>query len=50
MADAVQTYETGQHPELLPPRSQVGVLGWLRNNLFSTPLNVMMTLLVIWFL
>ena len=50
MADAMQTYETSQHPELPPPRSEVGVLGWVRHNLLSTPLNVVMTLLAIWFL
>ncbi len=50
MADAAQTYEAGQHPELPPPRSEVGVLGWVKHNLFSSPLNTVMTLLAIWFL
>ena len=50
MADAVQTYETGQHPELQPPLTEVGVLGWVKHNLLSTPLNVVTTLLAIWFL
>jgi general L-amino acid transport system permease protein len=50
MADAAQTYEAGKHPELPPPRSEVGVLGWVRHNLFSSPLNTVMTLLAIWFL
>ncbi len=50
MADPVPTYETSQHPELPPPRTEVGVLGWVKHNLFSSPLNAIMTLLAIWFL
>ena len=50
MADALQTYEPGQHPELPPPRSEVGVVGWVRHNLLSTPLNVVLTVLAIWLL
>ncbi len=50
MADAAQTYEAGQHPELPPPRTEVGVLGWVKHNLFSSPLNALMTVLAIWFL
>jgi len=48
MADAAKTYETGQHPELPPPRSEVGVLGWVKHNLLSSPLNAAMTFLAIW--
>ena len=50
MAEATQAYEVGRHPELPPPRSEVGVLGWLKHNLFSSPFNVVLTLLVVWFL
>ena len=50
MADAAQTYEVGQHPDLPPPRTEVGVLGWVKHNLFSSPLNAVMTLLAIWLL
>ena len=50
MADAAQTYEAGQHPELPPPRTEVGVLGWVKHNLLSSPFNAVMTLLAIWFL
>jgi general L-amino acid transport system permease protein len=50
MADTAQTYEAGQHPELPPPRTEVGVLGWVRHNLLSSPLNAIMTFLAIWFL
>ncbi len=50
MAEATQAYEAGRHPELPPPRSEVGILGWLKHNLFSSPFNVVLTLLVVWFL
>lgn len=32
------------------PASTVGILGWLRANLLSSPLNIGITLLVLWFL
>ncbi|KGB81371.1 MAG: amino acid ABC transporter permease [Confluentimicrobium sp.] len=32
-------------PEKAPPVTSSGVLGWIRENLFSTPLNVILTLL-----
>ncbi|MCI5148958.1 MAG: amino acid ABC transporter permease [Candidatus Electrothrix sp. MAN1_4] len=32
------------HPDLPPPLTSVGVVGWLRQNLFSTPLNSLLTL------
>ena len=50
MAEAAQSYESGQQSTLPPPRSEVGVLGWLKHNLFSSPFNVVMTLLIVWFL
>ncbi len=50
MADTTQTYEPGQHPELPPPRTEVGVLGWIKHNLFSSPFNAILTLLAFWFL
>lgn len=31
-------------PSLPPPANTVGVIGWLRKNLFSTPLNSVVTL------
>lgn len=36
--------KTTRHPDLPPPLSEVGVLGWLRKNLFSTWLNSLLTL------
>ena len=34
------------HPPeaMLPPRSEVGVIGWLHANLFSNPFNTILTL------
>lgn len=37
-------------PNLPPPVSSTGVLGWLRKNLFSSPLNTVLTLLSVYFL
>ena len=50
MADTAQTYEPGQHPELPPPLTEVGVLGWIKHNLLSSPLNAVLTVVAIWFL
>ncbi|SDB25970.1 general L-amino acid transport system permease protein [Desulfonatronum thiosulfatophilum] len=36
--------KTTRHPDLPPPLSEVGVLGWMRKNLFSSWLNSLMTL------
>jgi general L-amino acid transport system permease protein len=33
------------HPDLPPPASTVGVVGWLRRNLFSSPLNTILTII-----
>ncbi len=38
------------HPDLPPPASAVGVLGWVRRNLFSSPLNIALTLLAAYLL
>jgi general L-amino acid transport system permease protein len=38
------------HPPLPPPRTSVGGLGWLRRNLFSSPLNTALTLAVLFVL
>ena len=34
-----ETFDPGRHPDLAPPAIEVGVIGWLRHNLFSSPLN-----------
>ncbi len=50
MPEAAPSYEADRHPELPPPRTEVGVLGWLKHNLFSSPFNVVLTVLVVLFL
>jgi len=40
-------YLPGQHPALPPPPGTVGLLGWLRKNLFNGPINSIATLIVI---
>ena len=45
-----QTYLPGTHPDLPPPVSTSGAIGWARNNLFSSPLNIVLTVLSAWFL
>jgi general L-amino acid transport system permease protein len=37
-------------PALAPPAASVGVLAWLRQNLFSSPLNTALTLFCLWLL
>ncbi len=43
-------YPPGTHPDLPPPVRTSGVLAWLRNNLFSTPVNSVLTLTALWLL
>ena len=38
------------HPDLPPPLTSVGPVGWLRRNLFSTPLNSLFTLTALYLL
>jgi general L-amino acid transport system permease protein len=40
----------GTHPDLPPPVRTTGVVGWVRANLLSSPLNVALTLLSLWLL
>jgi general L-amino acid transport system permease protein len=40
MTEQTRHYEPGKHPDLPPPVTTVGVIGWLRENLFSSWLNV----------
>ena len=40
-------YKPGQHPSLPPPPGTVGVIGWLRENLFSGPFNSLATIIVL---
>lgn len=45
---AEQTFAPGKHPDLAPPGGTVGVIGWARRNLFSSPVNAALTLLSLW--
>lgn len=40
----------GTHPDLPPPPATVGWVGWLRQNLFSSPLNALATLFALYLL
>lgn len=40
--------KTERHEDMPPPVSQTGVIGWLRENLFSSPLNGLLTLISIY--
>ncbi|MDF2766607.1 MAG: amino acid transporter permease [Rhodospirillales bacterium] len=40
-----ERYAPGTHPSLPPPAATTGVIGWMRANLFSSPLNVLLTVL-----
>ena len=48
MTVSSQSYEPGQHPDLAPPVATVGVIGWLRQNLFSTWYNALLTILALY--
>jgi len=43
-------YEPGTHPDLPPPPGTVGLVGWLRRNLFSSVVNSVLTIGTIAFL
>ncbi len=44
MADTTMVREPDEHPDLPPPATEVGVLGWLRHNLFPTWYDALFTL------
>lgn len=45
-----QQYEPGTHPDLPPPLGSTGPIKWVRENLFSSPTNVVLTILAVFFL
>lgn len=49
MAD-ISYVRTESHPDLPPPKSEVGILAWLRANLFSGWLNTLLTLAALYLL
>ena len=42
---SLETYKPGSYPNLPPPLGTVGVSGWVRNNLFSSISNSLLTIL-----
>lgn len=42
-----QRHAPGQHPSMPPPLITTGPIGWLRENLFSTPGSVLLTILAV---
>ena len=48
---SIKGYSEGKSQSLVtPPKTEVGTIGWIRHNLFSTPLNTLLTCLGLWFL
>ncbi|MCP4765530.1 MAG: amino acid ABC transporter permease [Gammaproteobacteria bacterium] len=45
-----KSYNAGEHPDLPPPASEVGVIGWVNHNLFSSWSNRIITVLTAYFL
>ena len=43
-------YPPGEHPALPPPTESVGIIGWLRTNLFSSLSNTALTIVTLWLL
>jgi len=50
MDGSVTKYAPGAHPDLPPPRGTTGAVHWIRENLLSSPANIIMTLITLWFL
>ena len=45
-----KSYARGAHPDLPPPVSEVGLIGWCRKNLFATPADTIFTILAVYVL
>jgi general L-amino acid transport system permease protein len=45
-----KSYNVGEHPDLPPPASEVGFIGWVNHNLLSSWSNRIITVLTIYFL
>jgi len=44
------SFAAGEHPDLPPPATEVGVIGWVRHNLFSSTTNIVITVLTVYLL
>jgi len=47
---AEQSHVVGEHPDMPPPVTEVGIIGWIRHNLFSSTTNIVITVLTLYFL
>lgn len=45
-----KSYAPGEHPDMAPPSTEVGIIGWVHHNLFSSTTNIVITVLTIYFL
>jgi general L-amino acid transport system permease protein len=45
-----RNYKAGQHPDLPPPKESIGPIAWLRRNLFSSPINSLLTIAALYLL
>jgi len=45
-----KSYNVGEHPDLPPPASEVGAIGWINHNLLSSWSNRIITVLTVYFL
>jgi general L-amino acid transport system permease protein len=50
MSTEIKKYEVGMHPALPPPPGTVGPVKWIRDNLFSSTTNTILTLLGLYLL
>ena len=47
---ATQKHEPGTHPDWKAPIATSGPIAWMRDNLFNSPMNTVLTLLSVWLL
>ena len=50
MTESNQQYAAGEHPDWEPPVTSIGVIGWLRKNLFDGYVNSILTLFALYLL
>lgn len=50
MAEQTTTHAPGTHPDLPPPLASTGVIRWVKDNLFSSPLNTVITIICVYVL
>ncbi len=50
MSTSTSPYAPGEHPDEKPPIGQSGLVNWVYTNLFSSPFNIILTLVTAYFL